>query len=79
MFLNQIQDRILATLRYEALNAHAIAYELDEPPYRIRGELKRLKRERLVRDRIEREGYLWELTDRGVSFLFSGDQTELPL
>jgi predicted transcriptional regulator len=77
MYLSEIRERILATLRHGALNQYEIADELSEAPFYVNAELKGLRREQLVRDRLDPKGHLWELTDRGHGILAGRDQLEI--
>lgn len=76
-WLPQIKRRILEELRPGPLHLYEISVELDEPPFRVRAELQGLKRDRLVRVRLERDSADWELTDRGHKILRQTDQLEL--
>lgn len=72
-----IKRRIVRALRTEPLNQYQLAADLQEPPFRVRAELKCLKRDRLVTDSISPAGHLWELTARGVHQAYAADQTHL--
>lgn len=76
-WLPQIKRRILEELRPGPLHLYELSEELDEAPFRIRAELLGLKRDRLVRLRLERDSADWELTDRGQKLLRQLDQLEL--
>jgi hypothetical protein len=77
-WLPDIQWRILAALRdlggYQS--GRTIAERLDEPLYRIRGELSHLFRQQLVRRDHQ---YYYALTDRGESLSWEHQQQELPI
>lgn len=64
---------ILGALEHGALNHFTIAEQIDQAPFHIRGWLRMLKRERLVRELLDEHGHRWELTDRGHQLL-AGDR-----
>ena len=78
MHLTEVKERMLATLRHGALNEDEIAAELDEALFHIKAELKALRRERLVRDRLDPRGHLWELTDHGYAVLAGREAAGAP-
>lgn len=75
--MTERQRLILAQLRHGGRDHYQIAADLVEPPFAIRAELKALKRDRLVRERIDRRGHLWELSAHGERVAWSNNQ--LPL
>ena len=66
MYLEPIKRSILAALRWEPLDHFQVAATLGEPPFRVRAELRALKRDRYVSDRIDDHGHRWMLTNRGI-------------
>lgn len=77
IWLPDIRRRILVALKHGHLDLYAIAADLSEAPFRVRAELKELRRDRLVRDHIGPAGHRWELTDRGSTIAHHEDQTQL--
>lgn len=77
-WLPELKRRILEELRPGPLHLYELSTELDEAPFRVRAELKGLRRDRLVRDRLKQDRADWELTDRGHRRLAALDQLELP-
>lgn len=73
--ISEVKKRILAALREEALDQFQIAAAIAEPPFRVRGELQDLRRERLVRNVIQGGRIVWALTVRGEHASF--DQLQL--
>jgi predicted transcriptional regulator len=76
-WLPDIRHRILTALKHGHLDHFSIAADLGEPPFRVRAELRELRRDRLVRDHIGPAGHRWELTDRGAAIAHHEDQTQL--
>lgn len=72
---HQLRRRLLQTLRHEGLNLYVIADQVEEPPFRVRAELRGMKRDRLVRHNPHTGD--WELTTAGTKKLYAGDQMEL--
>lgn len=70
----QIQRRIVETLRNGGLNHYQIASEINHAPFRVRAELKALRRERLVRDHVAPREIVWELTSLGYEAAYAGEQ-----
>jgi predicted transcriptional regulator len=77
MYLNEVKRSILRALRQERLDHYQIAADLGTGAFLIRDELRTLRRNRLVQDRIEPNRIAWEITDRGARALAVGDQLEL--
>jgi hypothetical protein len=75
--MNALQHAILSALRYGPLNQFQLAAELDEAPFRIRAELKWMRRERLVIDRLDTAEVSWLLTDQGAGIAWAQAQPEL--
>jgi predicted transcriptional regulator len=63
----EIRRAIVIALRHGPLDMFQVAEEVNEPPYRVRGELKTLKRERLVTDTMLVDRILWRLTETGMA------------
>lgn len=73
----EIQRAILRSLRWGKLDHFQIAADITQAPFRVRAELKTLRRERLVRDELAARGVLWELTSLGYEAAFHNEQLEL--
>lgn len=71
--VNETKMEILAALEHGPLNHFTIAEQIDQAPFHIRGWLRHLKRERLVRELLDGNGHRWEITDRGRE-LVAGDR-----
>jgi predicted transcriptional regulator len=63
----EIRRQIVIALRNGPLDMFQISEAVSEPPYRVRGELKTLKRERLAIDTMLIDRILWRLTDTGTA------------
>lgn len=76
--LSDIKRAILVALRSESagLDHFMLAAAIGEAPFRVRGELQDLRRERLVHSTIRRDRIVWELTSRGERMSW-GTQLEL--
>lgn len=72
-----IQRNILIALRDGPLDQFQIAADLCEPPFRIRGELQALRREKKVRQQLRERAILWELTEQGTALAWAGEQLKL--
>jgi predicted transcriptional regulator len=77
MYSNELQELILRALVAGPRNHYDLAAALDQAPFRIRAELKTLKRERLVSDVIDEQQIVWSLTGKAVSKLNQGAQLTL--
>lgn len=78
MYLAEIKKRILKELRHEPLNLFVLAAQMHEAPFRVRAELKGLRRDRLVREQFTRDGrHVWALTERGERAAWDANQLEL--
>lgn len=64
--MTAIQRAILQALRFGGLNQFELAETIGEAPFRVRGELQALKRDRLVAARRDRAEFVWALTERGM-------------
>lgn len=74
---NEVRNRIIAALRHGALALAEISTELDQPPFRIRAELKELRRDRLVTSHVRNAGLYHELTAAGHARAAQIDQGRL--
>lgn len=81
MYLSPIDAQILLALRHGSLDHFQIAADTQVPPFTVRACLKRLKRERRVREILDwRAGHRWELTgcgQRAADELAQGKQLNL--
>lgn len=65
-YLSPIDGQILLALRHGSLDHFQVAADIQAAPFMVRGALKRLKRERRVREILDwRQGHRWELTGSG--------------
>lgn len=78
MTSRQIQLMIVGALRWgERLDHFEIAKRIDQAPFRVRGELRALKRARCVHERLTVDEHSWRLTPRGERLAWSQEQQEL--
>lgn len=63
----ELQELILEQLSHGPQGPYAVAAELKEPPYRVRGELQALKRQRLVAEHLNIDTHFFTLTASGVA------------
>jgi predicted transcriptional regulator len=77
LWLPEIRRRILVGLRQGPLDLYQLAADLTEPPFRVRAELKALRRDRLVSNRIANGRIEWTLTERGETIAYHEDQLQL--
>jgi DNA-binding PadR family transcriptional regulator len=75
--LPTLQRAILSALKHGPLNQYELADELGEAPFRIRGELQAMRRDRLVTDRLEANARTWRLTDAGYEIAWAQAQPEM--
>lgn len=75
--VSEIRAAILADLLYEPLDMYRLAAGLGEPPFRVRAELKAMRRDQLVRDRIANGRIEWMLTNRGERLANEHNQTAM--
>jgi predicted transcriptional regulator len=65
----EIRIQILRALRYEPLDYWQVATDVCQAPFRVRAELRSLRREGFVKNRARvgpsDTGLSWELTDHG--------------
>lgn len=76
-YLTDSQKRVLFALRTGPDDAYHLAELLKEAPFCVRGDLKALKRLRLVQLHFTHRSLLWILTSRGEDLAFSLNQQEL--
>lgn len=75
----EIQQQILVALRHGPLDYFQVAADICQAPFRVRAELKALKRERLVREEWQSTKIVWELTEVGLSAAWCSEQGRLAL
>lgn len=75
----ELQSRILQALRHGARDHFQVAADLTQAPFRVRAELKALKRQRLVREQFDYAGnrVVWELRASGWAVVYGADQTTI--
>ena len=70
-----VQREILQALKHGALGLFELAGEIDQAPFTVRAELRALRRQELVYQRV---GYSpWFLTERGSQLAWSDSQLRL--
>ena len=69
-----IQRLILRELRHGPLNHFEVATAIDQAPFRVRAELKSLKRARLVREVLTGQHHVWRLTEAGEREAWTAEQ-----
>ena len=77
--MTERQRLIILQLRHGPRDHYQISADLFEAPFAVRAELKALKRDRLVREKIDRRGHTWELTARGERIAWSSEQQHMTL
>jgi hypothetical protein len=77
MYLSPLEGSILHALRHGALDHFQVAVDVAAAPFMVRGSLKRLKSERLVRESLDADAHDWELTSRGYQAVHDAQQTIL--
>lgn len=77
MWRPEIQGEILQALKHERLDHFQISATVAEPAFRVLAELRVLKGQRLVYERISPIEHVWGLTGRGEIVAWSNDQLEL--
>lgn len=60
-------------------NHFDLAAEVDQAPFRVRAELRELRRQRLVREVLTPAEHVWMLTARGWEMYFSLLRQTLPM
>lgn len=75
--VTQDQKKVLESLRPGPLNQFEIADATGLPPFTVRGELHALRRERLVRDTLNRDQHIWTLTDNGYACAWGEHQEQI--
>lgn len=73
----QLQTDIMSALVHGSLDQFQIAADVSDAPFRVRAELRELRRERLVREKYGARSILWELTDAGYTAALAANQLEL--
>lgn len=73
----ELKTVIMRALEHGALCLPEIAEQIDQAPFLVNGELKALRRERLVHDRFDRTAHVWELTDAGYRRLAHANQMQM--
>lgn len=75
----ELQTRILQALRHGRLDQFQIAADINQAPFRVRAELKALKRQRLVREEFDLAGnhVVWELRASGWAVVYGADQQSI--
>lgn len=78
MTSSDIQREILLTLRHGEQHYIELADSIDQAPFRVRAELRSLKRLGAVSDHIDAAGTVWRLTPSGERLAWRmHDQQEL--
>ena len=72
--MTERQRKILQGLRHGPLDHYQLAADIAEAPFTVRADLKALKRDRIVTDRITNEAHTWELTAAGLRQAYEADQ-----
>jgi hypothetical protein len=76
--LTDLQNDLLAAMRGpDPLDYFMLAATVGEAPFRVRAELKNLRRERLVHEMLAPGRIVWVLTARGIRLAWGLDQQEL--
>ena len=74
----EIHRKIAQLLHHAgAQNMYTIAEDIGQAPFRVRAELRVMRRHRLVAEMITRESHLWELTPAGHHVAAAADQMEM--
>lgn len=73
----EIQRLIVRALRHGPLDYFQVAADITQAPFRVRAELKALKRERLVREKLAPRAVHWELTEIGMAAAWQCEQTTM--
>jgi predicted transcriptional regulator len=73
----QLQADIMIALKHGKLDQYQIAADITEAPFRVRAELKELRRRRLVREEYGARAVLWELTESGYTAALAADQLQI--
>lgn len=72
-----LRRKLLRALRDEPLDPYQLAADVGQPEHRVRGELKWLRRRRLVLEQFGATRMTWRLTPLGEEAAWSEDQVEL--
>lgn len=73
----QLQADIMHALIHGGLDQYQIAADVSDAPFRVRAELREIKRDRLVRERHGPRAIIWELTDKGYTTALAADQLSI--
>lgn len=74
---SELQDLILEKLSHGPFGPYVIAEAVGEPPYRVRGELQALKRQRLVVEHLNKDVHFFTLTAKGIAQIAGHEQMRL--
>jgi len=75
---DECRREILRTLLTAGgVDLFTIAAEIAEPPFRVRAELRALKRERLVTETIRADLHHWRLTSTGLALAGGRNQLRM--
>lgn len=78
MTSHEIQMMIVRALRDgEQLDHYELAKMIDQAPFRVRAELRALKRDRYVREQLSPEAHTWTLTPPGERLAWKTEQREM--
>lgn len=73
----QRRDAILEALKDGGLDQFQIAATIADAPFQVRAELKAMRRDRLVRDRLTPRAHIWELTEFGARVVWEVRQLQI--
>lgn len=73
----EVQELILEKLSHGPFGPYMIAAAIDEAPFRVRAELKELKRARLVAEHLSPDVHVFSLTGSGYARLSGHVQLKL--
>lgn len=73
----QLQADVMHALAHGGLDQYQIAADVADAPFRVRAELRELRRRRLVHDRFTPRAVVWELTEAGYTAALAANQLEL--
>lgn len=77
MTSTEVQELILEKLSHGPFGPYVIAEAIKEPPFRVRAELKALKRQQLVREQLGPRAHLFYLTASGIARIAGHNQLRL--
>jgi hypothetical protein len=75
--MTERQNLILRALRTGPLDLMTLSDQIEEPPFAVRAELRAMRREWVVRNRLTPNRALWHLTPYGERVAWELDQLEL--